>query len=332
MNILIVGSGSIAIRHAKNIRALVDGAEITILRSSGPKSSTGEEPAIRVADHIAYCLEDALAKNPTIALICCATSAHVNYALMLAKHGIHIFVEKPLSHSRLGLDELEAAIKDNKLTFLVGYNFRFSKTLACLRRLVVRGEIGTIVSVRIEAGQYLPEWRGYDYRQTTSAHRELGGGVVLELSHELDYFCWIFGAPSLVYARLSRRGSLEIDVEDTADIMVETVHGVVGMIHLNMIQKTKSRTCEVVGTNGSLTWNGVSDEITGITRQGKKIEVTGAKDDSNQMYVDELRYFLACVDGLNQYDLNFERERQVVEFILAVKESASKAVPVKLLG
>jgi predicted dehydrogenase len=125
---------------------------------------------------------------------------------------------------------------------------------------------------------------------------------------------------------------LEIDVEDTADIMVETVHGVVGMIHLNMIQKTKSRTCEVVGTNGSLTWNGVSDEITGITRQGKKIEVTGAKDDSNQMYVDELRYFLACVDGLNQYDLNFERERQVVEFILAVKESASKAVPVKLLG
>jgi len=332
MNILIVGSGSIAIRHAKNIRALVDGAEITILRSSIPKLSTGEEPEIRVADYVTYCLEDALAKNPKLALICCATSAHVNYALMLAKHGIHIFVEKPLSHSRLGLDELETAIKDNKLTFLVGYNLRFSKTLDCLRRLVVSGEIGTIVSVRIEVGQYLPEWRGYDYRQTTSAQRELGGGVVLELSHELDYFCWIFGTPNLIYARLSRRGDLEIDVEDTADIMVETVQGVVGMIHLNMIQKMKSRTCEVVGTNGSLTWNGISDEITGITRQGKKIEVTGAKVDRNQMYVDELRYFLDCVDGLNKHDLDFEREKKVVEFILAIKESASKSVPVKLLG
>ena len=216
MNILIVGSGSIAIRHAKNIRALVDGAEITILRSSIPKLSTGEEPEIRVADYVTYCLEDALAKNPKLALICCATSAHVNYALMLAKHGIHIFVEKPLSHNLSGLDELETAIKDNKLTFLVGYNLRFSKTLDCLRRLVVSGEIGTIVSVRIEVGQYLPEWRGYDYRQTTSAQRELGGGVVLELSHELDYFCWIFGTPNLIYARLSRRGDLEIDVEDTA--------------------------------------------------------------------------------------------------------------------
>jgi predicted dehydrogenase len=94
----------------------------------------------------------------------------------------------------------------------------------------------------------------------------------------------------------------------------------------------KSRTCEVVGTNGSLTWNGISDEITGITRQGKKIEVTGAKVDRNQMYVDELRYFLDCVDGLNKHDLDFEREKKVVEFILAIKESASKSVPVKLLG
>ena len=75
------------------------------------------------------------------AFVCGGTGANVNYGLMLAKHGIHICVEKPLSHSRLGLDELEAAIKGNKLTFLVGYNFRFSKTLACLRRLVVRGEI-----------------------------------------------------------------------------------------------------------------------------------------------------------------------------------------------
>ena len=324
MNILVVGSGGIAARHIKNIRKQLPDSEITLCRSSRGGAAIYDKSAVAAANRVSYCIEDALRTKPRLALICCATSAHIDYALALARQGVHIFVEKPLSNSLDGLSELEEAVKKNKLAFLVGYNLRFSKSLVYFHNLIHDEKIGSVVSVRIEVGQYLPDWRSGDYRDSTSAQRHLGGGVVLELSHELDYFSWIFGKPSSVYANLSKRSDLDIDVEDSADILVETKKGVTGLIHLNMVQRKKSRSCIVIGTKGFLTWDGMSQTVNGSTAKGDRMFFSGGKCDIKQSYAEELRYFLGCVEDVTVRKTDFGKEREIVEFILAVKDSASQ--------
>jgi len=330
MNILVVGSGGIAARHIKNIRTRLPDSEITLCRSSPASTTSHDKSAVAAVNQVSYSLEDALRKKPRLALICCATSAHIEYALALAKQGVHIFVEKPLSNTLDGLSELEGVVRENELAFLVGYNLRFSKSLVHFRNLIHDGKIGSVVSVRIEVGQYLPDWRSGDYRDSISAQRDLGGGVVLELSHELDYFSWIFGKPSSVYANLSKRSDLDIDVEDSADILVETKKGVTGLIHLNMVQRQKSRSCIVIGTKGYLTWDGTSQTVDGSIANEDSVFFSGGECDIKQSYVEELKYFLECVEDVSARKTDFGKEREVVDFVLAVKASASQRKPVIL--
>ena len=115
---------------------------------------------------------------------------------------------------------LLALCHQRRLVLMVGYNFRFYPPLQAMRQALVEGCIGRLISLRAEAGQYLPDWRpGSDYRQGASARRELGGGVVLELSHELDYIRWLGGEVESVGALVGKLSDLEIEVEDTAEIV-----------------------------------------------------------------------------------------------------------------
>jgi predicted dehydrogenase len=146
-------------------------------------------------------------------------SIHLSHAHEAAAAGAHLFIEKPLANTADGIPSLLAECRAKGLTVLVAYNFRFYPPLQILRDAVLSGRIGRVVSVRAEVGQYLPDWRpGADYRQGVTARAELGGGALLELSHEIDYIRWIIGEVTAVGARVARLGNLEIDVEDVAEI------------------------------------------------------------------------------------------------------------------
>jgi predicted dehydrogenase len=128
------------------------------------------------------------------ALITEAISVHLAHARAAAASGAHLFIEKPLANTPDGLPELLADCRANGLALLVAYNFRFYQPLQLMRDAVQSGCIGRVVSARAEVGQYLPDWRpGADYRQSVTARAELGGGVLLELSHEIDYLRWLVG-------------------------------------------------------------------------------------------------------------------------------------------
>ena len=109
----------------------------------------------------------------------------------LVSVGCHLLIEKPISVDTNGIMELIDAARNNKVLIQLGYNLRFQASLVHFRNLIHEGEIGRVLSVRSEIGQYLPTWRSdSDYRSGVSARKELGGGVLLELSHELDYVRW----------------------------------------------------------------------------------------------------------------------------------------------
>lgn len=190
------------------------------------------------------------------------------------------------------------------MVLLTGYNLRFLPSLQTFRELLHANTIGTPISVRCEIGQYLPNWRpNLDYRHSVSAQRALGGGALLELSHELDYLRWIFGEVEWVSASLSRQSTLEIDVEDTAHLTlgfagVDGAQTLVGTLNLDFIRHDTTRLCTAIGKSGSLRWNGLTGTVelyeAGANNWREIYKHQHVRDES---YLAEWEHVLSCMQG-----------------------------------
>jgi predicted dehydrogenase len=322
MKILVVGLGSIGRRHIKNLRAINPSIQIAVCHE-GSEGDRLEDLSSQI-DQVVYGLDQALPWQPDAALITNPASMHIEKALALGELGVDLFIEKPLSNTLNHVDELLDLCKKRSLILMVGYNFRFYRPLQLMQQAVAKGEIGRVVGVRAEVGQFLPEWRPGDYRQQVSAQQITGGGAVLELSHELDYVRWLVGEIRMVIAQIDHLSDLEIDVEDTAEVILRFDNGAIGSVHLDMIQRPPTRSCRVIGTEGVITWDWSSHRVQLFSaRSNSWVDLHPARAfDRNEMYVAEIRHFLDCVAGKGVPIVNGNVGKRVLEIALAAKKSA----------
>lgn len=331
MRVLLVGLGSIGCRHLTNLRLVEPTAHVTIWRQHSKRQSAAR--ILSLADCIVYSLEDALDVKPDAALITNPASLHIETGLALARQGIHLFIEKPLSNTLNGVNELLDLCRERKLILMVGYNFRFYQPMQVMRQTLMEGRIGRVMVLRAEVGQFLPEWRQTnDYRQSASAKHDLGGGAVLELSHELDYVRWLVGEVKTVSAQVAHLSDLDIDVEDTAEVILQFSDGAIGSVHLDMIQRATTRTCRIIGTEGILTWDGLCHGVRlfSATMNAWVDLYPPEPIDRNEMYVAELRHFLDCVRRGDIPVVSGDDGRRVLEIALAVKQSSEQQRVVEL--
>jgi len=320
---LIVGFGSIGKRHFDNLRNLEPDAEITVWHTRRSPGETVSQDINSV--RTVYCFMDAINPRPDVALITTPAPNHVCVAQDLAREGIDLFIEKPLSSEMSGIDKLLEIQKRTKILIMVGYNLRFHPSLHILKESAGRGDIGRIISVRAEVGQYLPEWRpGTDYRNSVSARKELGGGVFLELSHELDYVRWIAGEITSVMAQADHVSDLELGVEDTAEIILRFVNGAIGNVHLDMVQRSATRSCKLIGTDGVITWDGIGDSVRLYSaRSGVWSDLHIPQGiPRNQMYLEELQHFISCIRERREPLVTALDGKRVLEITLAALQSS----------
>lgn len=321
--VLIVGLGSIGKRHLRLARELLPNADIRIWRHQVCDAIP------EFANGCFSSLEQAIDFAPQIAVIASPATFHMSAAQPLARAGVHLFVEKPLSASLDGIPQLLETCREQGTVLLTGYNLRFLPSLQRFRDLLNENVIGRVLSVRCEIGQYLPSWRpDIDYRQSVSAHRKLGGGALLELSHELDYLSWVFGGVDWVKATLSRQCNLEIDVEDTAHLILGFVpatdgHQLIGTVNLDFVRHDTTRLCTAIGSNGSLRWNG----LTGVVEQFE----SGAKEwrelfrhqhQRDESYLAEWQHFLGCVSERKTPLITGEDGLRVLQIIGAARQAS----------
>lgn len=321
--ILIVGLGSIGKRHLRLARELLPNADIRVLRHQATNEvheySNGSFSSI----------EESVAFAPQIAVIASPATFHIATAQALAEAGVHLLIEKPLSASLSGVTQLLETCEKQGVVLLTGYNLRFLPSLQRYRDLLSESIIGKVLSVRCEIGQYLPSWRPEsDYRQGVSAQRELGGGALLELSHELDYLRWIFGEVEWVKATLSRQSMLEIDVEDTAQLTLGFAsaldgYQLIGSVNLDFIRHDTTRLCTAIGEKGSLRWNGLTGEVLFYGADRKEWELIFShqhhRDDS---YMAEWNNFIECVNTHKIPLITGEDGLKVLQIIEAARHSA----------
>lgn len=311
MRVLVVGLGGIGQRHVRNLRTLL-GAEVEILawRTRGLGHVLSDRLALE-SDHgleqkydirRVASLDEGLAARPDAVLVTNPSSLHIPVALEAARAGCHLFIEKPLSHSLDGVEELIALTESKGLVTFVGYNLRFHPCVRALRETLQRQGLGPLLAARLEVGEYLPAWHTYeDYRQMYASRRALGGGVVLSQIHELDLVYWLFGMPRRLFAVGGHLSCLEVDVDDTASILLDCggdgrpfpVH-----VHQDYVQRPPSRTIKVVGDAAKILVDFHALEVAVIPADGQPPAVQRFDGfDRNQMFLDEMRHFLACVRG-----------------------------------
>lgn len=294
-HLLIVGAGAIARRHLANSTAMGLTAAVTVLhRQPGP-----DDAAMRAAGaKIVFSVEDALAARPTAAIVATPAPTHLEIASELARAGVNFLVEKPIAASTADARDLIRACQASGVVLLVGYVLRFAPVIRRVRRAFSEGRIGEFQYVRADVGQFLPDWRpGRDYRASVSARRELGGGALLELSHELDYLDWMLGTPVAIRAWSGQIGTLDLDVEDAAEVTLRFAGGPVASVHLDLLRRCPSRTGRIDGTEGSLSWDLLTADAHWMIPGQPPVPLTTEADSRVDMYREELAHFADCVAG-----------------------------------
>jgi predicted dehydrogenase len=324
---LVLGCGSIGTRHARNLVEL--GHEVAVFDDDAERKANA---AVELDIMALSSLEEAWASSPDAVVIATPTSSHLELAKEAARRGRSFFVEKPLSDTADGVAELVRSVRAQKLVTLVGCNMRFHPGVQALKRLVDGGTLGRILSARFEAGQYLPDWRpGSDYRSSYSAQRALGGGIVLDAIHELDYATWLLGEAIQIACFADHVSDLQIDTEDVAAILLRFRGGTIAEVHLDYVQRAYSRSAVLIGSLGTARWDYTKADLQLFIADRGTWETSSLFEgewDPNSMYLDELRHFVRALDGEEAPLADVATGAASLAVALAAKRAAAEGLTV----
>ncbi len=282
MKILICGAGSIGTRHAKNLIALKHDVAFYTKREKSPIKNT-------------LCfkkLTDAFAKfKPEITYITNVTSLHIKTALYAAKKNSAIFIEKPLANKKTNVKKLINIIKKKKIINMVGYMMRFHPAITIIKKMIIKKELGKIFHFYSEWGEYLPNWhKNENYKKSYAAKKNLGGGAALTLSHDLDLVFYLFRG--IKNATISKTNiGLNINAETSANLFIEFKNKISGLVHLDYLQKKKSRYLKIIGTKKIVEFFYDKNYIK-IYNYKKNVYKKFKKFKRNDMFVLQTKYFL----------------------------------------
>jgi len=318
---LVIGTGNIANRHISNLKELFPQGIIGNISSSGRQIKNSK------ADIVYENLLQAKENINKFAIIASPASFHLEHAVMLMESQLPILIEKPISNkSSLSKSTKELLLK-NIFAIDTAYNYRFHPCLLEFKKIIDQEQLlGKIFSVISEVGQYLPDWRpNKDYRDSVSAHNSLGGGVLLELSHELDYLNWIFGQFKEVFCKTSNSGLLELDVEDCVEAIMTTKKEVNVNLHMDFLQRKPRRNCIVHGEKGSLRLDLINNTISfcGADNHTECL-YHEPKYDKNKMYQDMILHFdkVSKLEQKPKVDIN--QALYIVQLTELMKQSSKQ--------
>jgi len=315
---LVVGSGSIAKRHIKNLRYLYPEVEVVCVSAS----CRGLEPSLVGASTVRDSIEQVLEGPLDLAIVASPAPLHLTNVHQLVSANIPVLVEKPLCHDVAEIEKYDFTKSDCRVG--VAYNLRYMPSANMVKNTISDRTLGEVLNVHIECGQYLPDWRpGTDYRRGVSAQKKLGGGALLELSHELDYLLWIFGEISSVSAQVVNTKTLDIDVDDNVNAMLKSKSGFLIHLHLDFLQRTPRRMLRAVCENGNLVWNLLTNTVSiEAENDTNQVLYSDLSYDRNDMYIHQLKDFVAFAKDQSEFKSTIFSATRVMKLIAAIRRSS----------
>lgn len=314
--VAVIGLGNIATRHRRNLKQLFPHAQLYAMSASGrmPHETVSD------ADHLVASIDALIAQQIQLVIVASPAPFHAAHAIPLIEAGITILIEKPVTATLDELKALQEAAAQSQTPVAVGYCLRYLSSAIEMKKYLSSGMLGNLYHAHVEIGQYLPDWRpSKDYRESVSARAALGGGALLELSHELDYTQWLLGELTLQHAILRQSEELGLEVEDSADMLLSTEQNAVVYLHLDFLQRKAYRQCRFVGSKGALEWDLISNEIRFVYAQGTQVLYSEPAWDKNQMYTAMVLDFVAHIHRQPSQCVSLDEAAKSLELITQIK-------------
>ena len=323
---LIIGAGSIGQRHIKNLRKIgID--NIVALRSKKGHFKKLPE-ALKVVEVDNW--EEAIASNPDVAIISNPSSLHIETARKIVDHVKGVFIEKPLSDSTNECQQLIDILNEKKVVSFIGHNMMFHPIVENIIKFYNENDIGEVVNIQCQVGQWLPDWHPYEnYKNAYYARKDLGGGVALTLIHEIHLALELAGLPVSVVGEVSKYNKLDLEVDVCSDLMIKHKTGAVSQIHLDYIQQPSHRSGLITFEMGWLSYDFTRIELIGQKKSDDAHVVWSDKNyDYNKAYIDQMIEFVCFVEEgrlKHKYDAESSVESlKVVESLLESSNSGKK--------
>jgi predicted dehydrogenase len=293
--VLIIGYGSIAKKHIKILKFLLPNLDIAILRVKSKKKAGNYKTF--------WSLKDAINFKPKIIYICSGSNKHIFYFKKFKNITKNIFIEKPLSND---LGDVKNLIIPSKNNFQVGYFLRFHPLINQIQKIIIKKNFGNVKLAKIHVGQHLSQWRKINYEKSVTAKKKLGGGALLELSHEIDYAVNLFGYPKYVYCVKKKLSNLKIQTEDSVNIIFEYAKDdKIIEISLNMFEKFKSRSLKIIFENSTLELDLLKNSLFKKQKKVKLIKDLGTKY-TKKLFFLQTNLFLK--KSINNYKNKFKEK------------------------
>jgi predicted dehydrogenase len=289
MKIGVTGYGSIGRRHISNLLSLGHN-DITLFRTKGRGNENGLKEC--------YSFEEFMQESYDFVLVTNPASCHLPTMRPLLERGIDFIVEKPSVSAAGEADTLESLLGKYTGKAMVAYNMRFHPCVVRMKQFLDEGAAGKAYSARFTVGQYLPDWRpGQDYSKGVSALRALGGGVVLELIHELDLALFMFGKPvSEIRSVAAKLSSLDIETEDIAEIIYMSESGTLISVHQDYLCRGYRRSAEIICEKGTIFCDMKDLTVSLSDEKGDIVLSEKIVFERNDMYLSLIKYFLSCLE------------------------------------
>ena len=324
--ILVIGYGSIGRRHVENLLSISD-LEIIVCTKRNDIKKLGKR--VKVYSTLKQCLKE----KPDMGIVSNETSLHVQTAIKLAKEGLDLFLEKPLSSSLKDVKKLHTIVKKKKLIIQMGCNLRFHPCIKKIKNMIDQQKIGKIISAQVQTCSYLPDYHPWEnYRRGYAARKDLGGGIILTQIHEIDYMYWLFQEVENVISMSGKFSDLDVNVEDYAASLLRFKNKIIGELHMDYFQRPDFKSCQIRGTKGEIYWDSDNNcvNIYDMNKKRWKTELEVKNYQRNFSYVEELKHFLKCVKQKKETINDLEQGIDTLKIALAIKKASKlmKAVNV----
>jgi len=318
MKFLILGCGSIGERHITNILNKFPQYEIDVFDENIKRIEQ-----IISKFNVNVTEENAIDSKYDCVFVCTPPISHIPLAIRAMKAGSNVFVEKPLSTNINGINELKKlSIEKNKHVF-VGFNFRFNKGIKTIKEIIKESKLGKPLHISSYFGQFLPDWRpNQDYSLAYTANQKLGGGIVHDGSHEIDYLVWLFDNPRSLKAGYGYIDSLKVNTEAIADILLKFDNNILGRIHLDFIRREYKRSLEILCENGIVQWSLSKNNIKIFESENKFWKKIDLNESINDMYVNEIKHIIECIkNNVKSEIIDLENGINTLKLSIAIHDS-----------
>ncbi|MEO8567741.1 MAG: Gfo/Idh/MocA family oxidoreductase [Ginsengibacter sp.] len=319
MRFLIIGGGSIGKRHIQNLKNL-GFTDIFCLKRKTDTEFAGENKVKVITD-----ISELENTSIDAVIVCTPTSLHNEGLKIAAELKASVFMEKPLIHNHKGLIEAKKILNGFQQPFFIGFMLRFHPLVQKIASLLRDKYLGEVYSARFEFGSYLPYWHPWeDYRDSYASQKQLGGGVINTITHELDLIQYYFGDPLNMNCTKANLNRLHIEVEEIAEAVFDYENKII-TLHIDFLQKDYDRRIRILCDEGSIEWNWHENKIV-VKHHKKEAEYYPLDNfDVNQLYIDELKQFIQIIKNKTlHHPLDFDHAEKNTSLMLNMHEASEQ--------